>query len=57
MIEVCKKVFLKDNSILLGKIIEESDDKIHFKTKKKDYLFNKSEIIKIVETNEVYEEE
>ena len=57
MIEVCKKVFLKDNSILLGKIIEESDDKIHFKTKKKDYLFDKSEIIKIVETNEVYEEE
>ena len=57
MIETCKRLTLNDGKVLLGKILKEFSNKTYFKTKNKEYLFDNSEILKIEDTKEVFEDD
>ena len=57
MIKTCQKITLADQAILLGIVLKEYSDKIHFKTRKREYLLDKKDILSIKETHEIFQEE
>jgi len=58
----CKQLYYKfpdrdKHTVLLGIIEKEDDSFIYFRTKNRRYQFNKSLIMQISESNEIFEEE